>query len=225
MELISFLRILRKFAVLLILTAVLSLSVAGAVSYLLIQNVYEASAVLFVSPGSGGTSSAVYSDYLITSQLVESYRVLCKTERVLSQVAEQTGLGLSTKALSDKITVASEGDTEIIRISVRDGDPQTASLIANSVAEVFVSEVPKIIRLHNVQIIDAAEPSELPVGPNRPVIVAVTFILSMVGACALAMLIEYADVTVRRPEQVENRLEAPVLGAVPHMNRGAGLLS
>jgi capsular polysaccharide biosynthesis protein len=192
---------------------------AGALSWLVLDDIYEASATIIVSSQKGKSESAAltYSDYTLNVQLVNSYRVLCKTDRVLSQVIRETGLASTIKELGEKITVDSQKDTEIIRISVEDKDPATAQAIANSLANVFQREVVNIMKMDNVQIIDYAALPEQPVKPNRVLNLLLGLAVGLAAGIGLALLVDYLDITVKSAEQVENILNVPILGVIPHI--------
>jgi capsular polysaccharide biosynthesis protein len=205
-----------------VLVAAITLSfgaAAGAISWLLLDNVYEASAMIIVSSQKANQESVgmTYSDYNLNVQLVNSYQVLCKTDRVLSQVIEQTGLPLSIKDLGKKISVASQKDTEIISISVEDTDPATAQAIANSLADVFKSEVVSIMKMDNVQIIDYAEFPEIPVRPHRMQNLMLGLAVGLAVGVGIALLLDYLDITVKSADQVESILSVPILGVIPHI--------
>jgi capsular polysaccharide biosynthesis protein len=205
-----------------ILVAAITLSfaaAAGAISWLLLDNVYEASAMIIVSSQKGNQESAgmTYSDYNLNVQLVNSYQVLCKTDRVLSQVIKETGLPISIKDLGKKISVAAQKDTEIISISVEDINPATAQAIANSLADVFQREVVNIMKMDNVQIIDYAEYPEIPVRPNRIRNLILGLAVGLAAGVGAALLVDYLDITVKSADQVESILNVPILGVIPHI--------
>ena len=219
MEIRDILKMIKKWWIMITLLAVVSLLCAGVVCYYFLQNTYESSAVMIIgSPQDKQAQTQLTLDaYTLNTKLVDSYKVLCKTDRVLNQVIEETGLPMTLKALSQEIAVSADGDTEIIRIAVQDKDPNTAALIANAVSTVLLREIPQIMRMDNVQTIDKALPNPVPVKPNREMIIAVAGLLGLMAGIGLAFLIEYFDVSIKTPEQLIELVEAPVLGTIPHM--------
>ena len=192
--------------------------IAAAVSFLVMDDVYEASAVMIVStPRNTDKNLLTLNDYDLSVKLVNSYRVLCKTDRILSQVLAQTKLPLTIKELSKKIEVTAQSNTEIISIAVRDTNPATAAQLANAVTSVFMKEIPQIMHMDNVQVIDSAVAPQLPVLPDRVMIIGAAVLLGLMTGLGLAWLIGYFDVSVKSPEQLAALLEAPMLGTVPHL--------
>ncbi len=219
MELRDILQLIKKRWLLLFLFTITSLAAAAAVSIYYLQNVYESTTVMIIGmPGSKtGQNPLTLSDYNLNLQLVSSYRVLCKTDRILNQVLSETGSTLTTKELSKKIKVTAQNDTEIISIAVQDGDPDVAAKLANAVATVFEKEIPQIMQMDNVQIIDKAVVSSIPVGPGRTMIIAISGLLGFLLGFGIIFLGEYFDVSIKTTEQLSEILGVPVLGSVPRL--------
>ncbi|MGI4839364.1 MAG: GumC family protein [Janthinobacterium lividum] len=72
---------------------------------------------------------------------------------------------------------------------------------------------------NSTRIIDLAAVPNKPVKPNKPVLVALAFLLSLFLGCALALLRDALKNTFSSIDQIENRLNLPVLGIVPLMKR------
>jgi polysaccharide biosynthesis transport protein len=70
-------------------------------------------------------------------------------------------------------------------------------------------------RSSNVVIVDEAEPSTSPSSPKMSQSVLTSAILSLVGAVALAFLLEFLNNRLKTPEEVEQYLRLPNLAVVP----------
>lgn len=200
---------------------------AGAFTYAntMLVDYYQAYAVLIVSNTNSTTlvNSLTTSEYNLNIQLVNSYRVLCKTDRVLSQVVQELNLPYSVNTLKSMVSVGSQSDTEIIRIFVTNTDPQMAQLIANTVSKVFQKEVADIMKMDNVQIIDEAQLPVAPTGPDRTKYGLTGLLLGLVAGVGLSLLLELIDKTIRTKEQLQELLAVPMLGMIPRIDgRKAG---
>lgn len=214
------LNMLRKRFLLILAVAIVVGIGATLFTYLLQDDVYQARSTIIVSSVKSADSAAVpltYNDYTLNVKLVNSYSVLCKTDRVLDQVITELGLPMTPAQLADKITVSSAKDTEIIHIAVKDGDPVRAQAITNSVTRIFQKEVTEIMKMDNVQIIDEARLPGAPVSPNRIRNVALGLAVGLVLGFGLAFLIEILDRSVKSEEQITELLGIPVLGSVPRI--------
>ncbi len=108
----------------------------------------------------------------------------------------------------------------MIAVTVQNKDPKTASAIANKTAEVFQSEIAKIMSVDNVTVLSKAEVVEKqsPIKPRPMINIVIAFIVGLMASVGLAFLLEYLDNTVKKEEDVENLLGLPVLGIVARMD-------
>lgn len=212
-------QILYKRLGLIILFTIVAGVASGLVSWYLMDNVYQASSTVIVSnqkdKDAATQAQLTVSDYNLNVQLVNSYSVLCKTNRVLDQVIATLALPMTTSQLSEMITVDSVKSTEIIHISVKDKDPLLAQNICNSLTTIFQTEVQAIMQMDNVQIIDKAPLPFIPVEPNRTRNVLIGLALGMAFGVGLAFVLELLDRTVKTEEQIQDILGVPVLGIIP----------
>jgi capsular polysaccharide biosynthesis protein len=221
MTLEQFFAIILKRLWLIILVTILTGTAAGLFSWLALSDVYQASTTIIVSSQTVDASQAqlTYNDYSLNIKLVNSYSVICKTNRVLDQVISELGLPLTSKTLSDKITVSAAKDTEIIHIAVNDSNPYRAQAIANSLTTVFQREVKSIMKMDNVQIIDEAPLPLTPVSPNRPRNLVLGILVGLMLGLGIAVLIEYLDRSIKTEEQITELIGIPVLASVPRIAR------
>ncbi|HOB20207.1 MAG TPA: Wzz/FepE/Etk N-terminal domain-containing protein, partial [Candidatus Atribacteria bacterium] len=131
-----------------------------------IDDVYSSSTTLIVREKRKNGEDYQLSDLNLARNLVDTYSVIIKSNRVLEKVLDEVGSDITTNELRSKISVQSEGNTEIIRITVEDLSPETAKNIANSTARVFMNEIVRLLEMDNVQVIDEARASFTPVKPK-----------------------------------------------------------
>ena len=161
------------------------------------------------------SSSQTQSDILLNQKLVTTYSELIKSKRVLNQVISILELDCTNSELSQKISVSSVKDTEIIKISVSDEEPKDASRIANTLADVFKYEVMDIYDLQNVTIIDKAEVQDEPYNIEVVKSAVIFFALGFMLSVGVIFVIYYFDTSIKSSEEIENRLGVPVIGNVP----------
>src|SRR5437868_5459895 len=139
MELISYGRVIRRWAWLIILCPFVAALVAGIVSFTLAPT-YEAKVALLVRPAqplSGDPTVAA----LTADQILRTYASWMTKQPVLQKVISDQNLGIDTVALSKQITVTPEPNTTILDIAVRDNDPARAMNIANTLVNDFIAQV------------------------------------------------------------------------------------
>jgi len=195
--------------------------ISGLVSFFVLDNIYQTSTTLIVNKPKDGTtqnSDIMMNDILVSQKLVKTYSVIVKSDTVLEQVIQDLQLDMKPSDLRSHITVAAEGETEILRITVEDKDPELAQRIANTIAKVFPEEVKRIVQADNVQIIDPAKLPESPVKPRPLLNIAIAAMIGIMAGLGVVFLIEYLDNTIKTPEDVQTYLDLPVMGAIPDFN-------
>lgn len=155
------------------------------------------------------------SDILLNQNLVSTYREIIKSKRILNQVINNLDLNISTDELEKNISVTSEKDTEVIKISVNSSNPTDAKDIANEIERVFSNEIISIYNIKNITIIDYAEEDTTPYNINVPKQIILAFLIGFILACAVVFVTFYFDTTIKSSEEIENKLGLPVLGVVP----------
>lgn len=155
------------------------------------------------------------SDILLNQNLVSTYREIIKSKRILNQVINNLDLNISTDELEKNISVTSEKDTEVIKISVNSSNPTDAKDIANEIERVFSNEIISIYNIKNITIIDYAEEDTTPYNINVPKQIILAFLIGFILACAVIFVTFYFDTTIKSAEEIENKLGLPVLGVVP----------
>lgn len=108
-----------------------------------IPPVYESSAVLLVNPARDSTTSQ-YSDLMAGTQLALTYSKMLTDRPVLETVISELGLKLSTDELADQITAEPVRNSQLIKLTVADTNPERAALIANALAQAFTKRVEDI---------------------------------------------------------------------------------
>ncbi|MGR9088881.1 MAG: GumC family protein, partial [Gammaproteobacteria bacterium] len=68
----------------------------------------------------------------------------------------------------------------------------------------------------NIRFVDRANPPLQPVKPKKKLIVALTFAAALMLGVMLAFLLDYLDMTIKSPEDVENKLGVAMLGLIPY---------
>ncbi|WP_245947806.1 YveK family protein [Paenibacillus sambharensis] len=223
MELKQYWAIVRRRLWLIGLLVVVLASVTGFYSYKLVVPQYQASTKLIVNPSHKPAEAAgnVELGSINTSiQLVKTYKEIIRTSRIMGVVAsEYPDLKTSAGELISKINVASVSDTMIITLAAVDTSYPRAANMVNAVAEVFQREIPELMKVDNVSILNEADPSAAayPVSPNPTMNMAVSIMLALMLGVALAFLLDYLDDTIKTSSDVEQALGLSTLTSIPRM--------
>lgn len=194
-----------------------ALIISTIVSFFILTPIYEASTTMIVNYKQNQESVMTYNDLQTSQKLVATYTEIVKSERILDEVINKLNLELSPKELINKITVSQVGQTEILKLNVKDEDPELATLIANTISKVFQEGIGQMMEVENVSTIDVAKVPGSPVSPNKLMNIAIATVLGMMVSVGLVFVIEFLDRTYKTPNDIERHLGLPLIGAIPDM--------
>jgi capsular polysaccharide biosynthesis protein len=208
---------LKKRMSLIIILTLMAVLVSAAISYFVLTPIYQSSTQLLVNKSKDDQQSFNVGEVQTNLQLINTYNVIMKSPAILDIVIDDLKLDMTTKELNEKITVQSEKDSQVVNISVQDEDPKQAAAIANKIAEVFQTEIVKIMNVDNVSILAKAELGEnpSPIKPQPLLNIAIALVVGLMAGVGLAFLLEFLDNTVKTEQDIEKGLELPVLGVIP----------
>lgn len=215
-ELFSILR--KSFWRILALTIVAAL-ISFAVSNFLIKPTYQAGTQILVTPKKQENNIIDAQQVQSSVTLVNTYRVIIKSPAILEKVQKEvSNAPSSVSALNNMITVESEQNSQVINVSVQSKDAALASDIANSVANVFSEDIPKLMNVDNVKVLSVSGIPTSPVSPNIILNTAIAAVVGFLLGVGLAFLREVLDRRIRTEEQVQQILDLPVLGSIPDID-------
>lgn len=223
MNLKGYLQIVRRRWV--VLPVFLILGVAGSTLWTATrQPAYEAKAEAFVAVRDGtGETSAAYQGGLFTQERVKSYLQIVTTPLVLDPALQKTRIPLTVDQLASKIVASAPLETVIIEISVVDGDPKRAAILANAVVEKFAQIVPSLeatgtnsMSPVTVTILRHATEPGHPSSPSVKLNLALGILAGIFLGTLAAFLWESLDTAVRNEESVLDAADLPTLGIIVH---------
>ncbi|MCF6095687.1 Wzz/FepE/Etk N-terminal domain-containing protein [Thermovorax subterraneus] len=134
----------------------ITVAVSGILSFFVISPTYEAAAILMASPLSPksqpqGSDYETLLNYLsqFPQMTLETYRAQVTNPHILNSVIKELNLDTtkySVNSLKEAVSVEAVKDTNLIRITVKDKDPQMAANIANTLSSKFVEFVSETLK-------------------------------------------------------------------------------
>lgn len=176
---------------------------------------YKSQTSLVLTRAGDSTGSITQNDISLNKNLVATYREIIKSRRILSNVISNLNLDITEKELSDKVSVTSSNDTELIIISVVDKDSKLARDIANEIAKVFKEEITTIYNIENISIVDVAIKAKdaYNVNPLKQYVIGVGSGF-LIGSLIITVMF-YFDDSIKKPEDIEEKVGLSVLSTVP----------
>lgn len=132
--------------------------------------------------------------------------------------AQQVALRSQLEASEQKMRFLNDAETRLSQLMRRKALlEENYAKYAGSLEQVRIDKAREIDKISNISVAQAPVVPIEPVRPKKMLYMAMGFFLAVFGGLGLAFFMEYIDSTFRRPEEVENLLELPVLGSVPKL--------
>ncbi|MGI6344627.1 MAG: YveK family protein [Bacillota bacterium] len=180
--------------------------------------IYRSSTTLLVWRTPTDPTQVSHADIQVSRQLVETYREIARSNTVLQDVIDDLHLNLTPVDLRKVVQVSARGETEIIEIAVESPAPLQARRIARTIANSFMKNVTRLMRVDNVVVVDEADLPLKPVKPRKALTVAVAGLVGLMSGVFLAFLLAYLDNTIKTGDDVERYLGLTLLAAVPRFS-------
>lgn len=219
-DVVQVLKVLWKRKLMIALVAIATGVLAFGFSSFIVKPQFTSTTRIYVVNRNQGDKPGLSNqDLQAGSYLVKDYREIILSQDVLEKVVTEQNLKFDAKALAKKIQVTVPADTRIVSISVKDGNPEEASRIANGLREVAAQKIISVTKVSDVTTLEEARPALSPSSPNirRNTILGVG-----VGAgiiILLAISVEVLDDRVKRPEDVEEVMHISLLGVIPNLEK------
>lgn len=216
MTLLELLQIIRKHLKLCIALPIIFALATAVFSFVALANTYTASVSMYVLANSSETQAGttLSTDLSASQMLTNDVSELIKSERVLNQTTNQ--LGMTEQELEKyDVEVTSSTTTRLITIEVTGDTPNSAAAIANGLANTTNTVAQEIMDIEAVNVIDQAATPDEPSGPPRTMYVAVAFLAGIFVAVAIVVVMDMVNTRIRKPEEIEELLEIPVIGKIP----------
>lgn len=197
-----------------ILTGIIFTLVAFVGSKFLITPQYDSVTKIFVI-SKQDNDTVTSSDLQVGALLTKDYIEMVKSRPVLEEVIKDLNLNMTTEKLASTITVVTPADTRIIKITVRNADPNLAKDIADKVREAASVQIQKVMNIDAVNTVEEANVPTKKASPNTIKNTVFGGIFGIFLAIVVIVLIFVFDDTIKTPEEVERYLELNVLASIP----------
>lgn len=208
----------RKF--LIFLAALVAGLAAFAYSSFVIKPQYTSTTRIYVvNRNQADKPGLTNQDLQAGAYLVKDYREIILSQDVLEKVVADQKLTMDAKTLGRKVSVTVPADTRIVSISVRDGNPEEASRIANALREVAAQKIISVTRVSDVTTLEEARPATSPSSPNIRRNTMMATIAGVGFIVVIVLLVELLDDRVKRPEDIEEVMHLSLLGVIPNLEK------
>lgn len=212
-DLLELARELRKKLVLILVCAIIGGAVMGVYSFFIATPIYQSTSKLYIL--SKTTSITSLADIQVGTSLASDYVELIKSRPVVLTVIRDMELDMSYDAMVDNLIVENVSDTRLVKITVRDTDPERAKLIANKFAKVAKVQISNIMRTDEPTIAESAVVKRTPVSPDKRKNILMGILIGIVLSCGYVTLRFLMDDTIKDADDIFKYLELDNLAVVP----------
>lgn len=149
------------------------------------------------------------------SEYMKTLMVMIKDPLVMEEVKDNLHLSRPPESIAGQVDVMRIDDSQVIKISVTDKDPQMAVAIADAIAISFKDKVVDLLAFEDVQLLSSAKESGFPINggsQHRTIIIACVF--GFIAGIVLVFVLNSLDETIKKEREAEAILGVPILGSV-----------
>ena len=209
-------KVIKKRIFLIFSLAIVVAGITAAINYYLLPEIYQAQTQILVNQKNTAQEGEAWSNNQSDLQLIDTYNVIIKSPAILDKVIEKLNLESTSEALAKQITVSNEINSKVVNVIVRASDSRQVVELANTTADVFKEEIPKLMSVDNINILSTAKFNEdaAPIKPSKILNVAVAAVVSLLLGIGLVFLIEVLDTTIKTEDDLEEISSIPILGVI-----------
>ena len=215
--------ILWKNSVFIFVIAAICASMGFAAAAFLISPVYSASADLIVNnkqTEASRTGDVTFSDLSASSTLVGTYSVILKSHTILEQLMTDLDLDYTYEELAGMVSVSTIDSTQVMRITVRCGDADTALRIVSGLAKIAPRVITDKVEVGSVRTVDDPWTSGRIVFPDKKRYAVVGFMTGFLSMFLLYLFRALSNNTYKTEADVAKDLGLPILGVIPLEEEG-----
>lgn len=195
------------------LSALVGLTIALVVAFMLIEPQYDSTAQLVVQANATtaqnqnqkNNGSKTFADTLMTPT-------------ILQPAIDALALKTSPEDLAQQLRVHAEGQSQVLNVTVRDRSPYQGTKIANAIADSFTKQAPAILGVNRVTVLTPAEVDTRADFPSLLWSGVIGVVCGLVVAGGYVLVMTIRDDTVYS-EEIVHEVGWSLIGVVPEVSR------
>ena len=212
---LELLQTLKEKVALILAATILAAALGWAFSAFLMPRKYEASVNMIVNTRTE-IVGVVTSDSISSVQdLVDTYAIIIKSNKVLNQVIEKLNLSMSYEELSKMIRVDPIRNTQVMKIAAQCSDTDLAVRIVQTISEIAPSIVADAVEAGSCKVVSDVYAMHDPVSPDVPRAAILSGGLMLMLVCAVLVLRELRNDFIIDESDLEKKLGISALGLIP----------
>ncbi|MFI7146416.1 polysaccharide biosynthesis tyrosine autokinase [Nonomuraea sp. NPDC050022] len=217
MDLLYYMRLLRRNWLLLLISLGIGISTAVVVTANTPPQYVATISMLVSGQDREGSLSTAYQAGMLSAQRVQSYATLLSSRRVVSQITTPEDIRRMQANISAEVVPG----TVLLRATVTDTDPARAAQLANTLGARFTQLIEQLERVNSttrptvkVTVVDQAEIPQTPVSPRPVVNLVVAVLIALVIAIGSLTLRDRLDTTIKTSDTLQQVSKSSTLGII-----------
>ncbi|WP_433515880.1 polysaccharide biosynthesis tyrosine autokinase [Nonomuraea sp. CA-143628] len=217
MDLLYYMRLLRRNWLLLLISVGIGISAAAVVTANTPPQYVATISMLVSGQDREGSLSTAYQAGMLSAQRVQSYATLLSSRRVVGQITTPEDIRRMQANISAEVVPG----TVLLRATVTDTDPGRAAQLANTLGSRFTQLIEQIERVNSatrptvkVTMVDQAEIPQTPVSPRPVVNLVVAVLIALVIAIGSLTLRDRLDTTIKTSDALLQVSKSSTLGII-----------
>jgi len=212
MDLQDFIRIFRKWRLIIIILPILT-TIATAFYYFQIALPTYSSSTKVLVIHQQNEQAITGVDLTTSTNLINDYCALVAAAPFKQETAERLGMEMSQMS-GCSISVSKISDTRMVTISVTSHDPALSQRVVQELTLVSIERAKDFLQTDNIRRVETASKARQ-TGPASMRNTMIGFAVGLGIAVGFALLVEMLNTTVRTAEDVEKHMGVPILAQIP----------
>lgn len=203
---------------------IIGVIVSLMITFCLITPKYTVSTKLFIGKENAenqlSKSESDYSsnDIQMYQKILQTYADIIETRTLISTALEKEDIDLKSTDVLENLTVTPKDDTQIIEITYEDKNPYMAKEILEAISYEFINYSNILIPNANIQVVEEIFLPEKPSSPNKPLNIAIGFVVGLILGLLTALFLDYSDNTFEDKRKLEKEIGITVIGDIPNFD-------
>ena len=185
-----------------------------------LPDTYTASGTMYVYNGNPNVVNYQYtniSDLNSAVQLIDTYMVVVKSNKVMDVVAERLAAdypGITPGFIAGTLRMGSVSETGVVRVSSVTGNAQMSADICNTVLDVAPAEIIRVVSAGSIEIVDYATVPTHPDGraPTRRALRGALYGAALAGAVLVLLFLLNRKITDTK--DLTDNYKPPILASI-----------
>lgn len=203
------------------LISLASAMIGYLIAAFLIKPTYSASAQMLVNNRRDETQSTAVisqSDINASSSLVSTYSIILKSHDVLERIIDDCDLSYSAETLSKMVSVSSVNSTQVMKITVTNGNAQEALNICADLVKLAPDAIINAIDAGSVTTVASPYTTGRQVAPSKRRYTMIAGLIGLLACLGFIVIREITNDKFKTTEDIRTVLDLNILGVIPEEN-------